>query len=53
MCCQAAYLRMCHISYCFNTENVSVTRQLCFSAHPLIVCGLEVQLESTSSLIGV
>lgn len=53
MLCQAVFLRMCHISYCFNTGNVSATRQLCLSAHPLIVCELKVQLESTSYLIGV
>lgn len=53
MLCQAVLLRMCHISYRFNTGNVSVTRQPCFSLHPLIVCELKVQLESISDLIGV
>lgn len=53
MQCHAVLLRMCHISYCFNSGNVSVTKPLCSSMHPLIVRDLKVQLESTWSLIGV
>lgn len=49
MLCQAAFLRMCHISYCFNTGDVAVTRQLCFSMCSLMVREPKVQLESCMS----